>query len=280
MTSIPPAFIKKKGYKKNSIKPLGSGTYGSVFKAEKSDGSIVAVKFQAEHTVNFMELDLMTKYIQINDEKFKHPNLIYTNDIDYLSPNYFTVELPLGEDFEKACKNASDEQKLMYIYDIACGLCFLHNHGYYHCDIKMENIVIINNKAVIIDFGLLGTETTQTCNTYTYRPPELFKSVQKREALLKADSWALGVLIYYIYNNDNYFNPNPLSEENVRKKVFEFEKNPSLKFGKVPPELHEIMTGLMHPKVNQRLSVCDVFNKEPFVSKNVFVRIGAKANPT
>ena len=96
-------------------------------------------------------------------------------------------------------------------YQITNAMCHLHEKNIVHRDIKLENILIDENKKVkIIDFGFgcitSGKKLDFFCGTPSYMPPEI---VQKRDYIGKsinynyntklgeyADIWSMGILFY------------------------------------------------------------------------------------
>ncbi|XP_020576038.1 mitogen-activated protein kinase kinase kinase 3-like [Phalaenopsis equestris] len=81
-----------------------------------------------------------------------------------------------------------------YVGSILLGLRHIHNMGYVHCDIKPDNILIVDGEAKIADFGLamrVGKESSKgnIRGTPLYMAPE---SVSRNEYNAAADIWALG----------------------------------------------------------------------------------------
>ncbi len=113
-----------------------------------------------------------------------------------------------------------------FFVDLIEGICFLHNEGIYHCDLKPENIMFKSGQLKICDFGLshcaqwkdnkqrpIGSLASidGMFGTQAYMPPE---SIANSIPLLR-DEWALGVIlfalaygmmlsdnIYYLARND------------------------------------------------------------------------------
>ncbi|XP_020597177.1 mitogen-activated protein kinase kinase kinase 3-like [Phalaenopsis equestris] len=81
-----------------------------------------------------------------------------------------------------------------YVHFILFGLRHIDNMGYVHCDIKPDNILIVDGEAKITDFGLLtrvGEESTKRNirGTPLYVAP---KSASCNDYNVAADIWALG----------------------------------------------------------------------------------------
>ncbi|XP_015955458.1 mitogen-activated protein kinase kinase kinase 20 [Arachis duranensis] len=91
-----------------------------------------------------------------------------------------------------------------HVKSIVEGLIHIHNTGFAHCDIKLQNILMFENGQVkIADFGLAketgekqGNEKKNKCfecrGTPMFMPPEL---VNNGECESPADIWALGCTV-------------------------------------------------------------------------------------
>ncbi|CAN8264128.1 unnamed protein product [Cochlearia groenlandica] len=87
------------------------------------------------------------------------------------------------------------------------GLRHIHNNGYAHCDLKLDNILVFGDGAVkIADFGLakrngevtaLNNEGVQIRGTPLYMAPE---SVNDNEYGTEADVWALGCAVVEMFS--------------------------------------------------------------------------------
>lgn len=115
-----------------------------------------------------------------------------------------------------------------FVKQIAKGLCYMHRHGVAHCDLKLENVLISylppesnkSNKTQVIlkvtDFGKssvfktkwdeteqLVSFTTGPMGSEPYIAPEEYlakKNNSLKYSLRIKDCWALGVLIFVLFN--------------------------------------------------------------------------------
>lgn len=96
-----------------------------------------------------------------------------------------------------------------FFVDLIEGICFLHNEGIYHCDLKPENIMLKSGQLKICDFGLshcnqwkdgkqnpIGSLASLDgmFGTPAYMPPV---SIADKTPLLR-DEWALGVILFVL----------------------------------------------------------------------------------
>lgn len=100
-------------------------------------------------------------------------------------------------------------------------------HGYRYGDLKRENVMIYDNRYVLIDFGYCGNEKNANgIGTLDYMAPELLKRTGPRT--LKAnDVWSLGSLIFELLTGEHpfYDMSENKTKRNIRRAVV---SNPSL----------------------------------------------------
>lgn len=121
----------------------GRGGYGSVFSTQTH-----IIKIQ-ERLSNFV------KELHICNA-FDHPCLISVEDwtIDNVNGKYLYIfSQPRGIPITEALRKNSITLNQI-ITDVYSGIKFLHSVGVIHLDIKPENIIYLNGRAVLIDFGL------------------------------------------------------------------------------------------------------------------------------
>ena len=92
-------------------------------------------------------------------------------------------------------------EKKQIAVKIAEAVSYLHQNGISHRDIKTDNVIIGKNGEVkVIDFGFATTlnKGESHCGTPNYMAPELFEKKNVYNPA-KVDAWALGVLLFYLY---------------------------------------------------------------------------------
>ena len=96
----------------------------------------------------------------------------------------------------------SEREIKSIVYQICSGLEYMHKHGFFHRDMKPENIMIHDNIVRICDFGLAREirsrpPFTDYVSTRWYRAPEiLLKSTNYNSPV---DIFALGCIIAELY---------------------------------------------------------------------------------
>jgi serine/threonine protein kinase len=191
------------------IKSIGDGTFGAVSKASIiSSGEIVAVKkmktkfFSWEECLELREIKVLRKITHSNIIRLKE--VVRANDelnliFEYCEKNLYQQqsEAPLPE-----------SQIKEYIRQILQGLAHLHKNGFFHRDIKPDNILISSDTAKIADFGLAKEIRSQgPCTEYVstrwYRAPEVL--LHSRRYNWQVDIFAVGCIAAELYLNRPIF---------------------------------------------------------------------------
>lgn len=99
-------------------------------------------------------------------------------------------------------------------------LIYLHDNGIIHGDIKTDNILIENNKCVLIDFGACKFDKyKEKVGTSLYRSPEVERS-------FPSDVWSLGIFFLIITGNGNIYEmmniPEDINDGEAYKYVLKY----------------------------------------------------------
>jgi len=146
------------------LEKIGDGAYGFVYKAkDKSTGEIVAIKQLKKICKDYKELyslrEIKTLYF-LNRQKceniVKLKNVIReTNGTTYIIFDYSDQCLRnLIENNERNKVLFEEDSIKKIIFQVSLGLEFIHKMGFFHRDIKPDNILILENSIIkITDFG-------------------------------------------------------------------------------------------------------------------------------
>ena len=245
---------------------LGSGGFGSVFKAHRDDGTIYAVKtllptfdddkaylsFKNEMAQSLLvESENVIKYTYAHDGE-RYPNL----------PPYIIMEYANGGTLRDLMDTRQpapfDFSTLVgYYKQLASGMLAI-SKKLVHRDIKPENILVVDGKLKISDFGLskMAGEKTRTLTfkgygTAKYIAPEAWKNDNNT---IQMDIYSMGIVFYELatlqYPYDISTIRDPLGMRDVH--LFQTAKAPSVFNQNLPANTVAIIMRMMEKSVHRR----------------------------
>jgi mitogen-activated protein kinase 1/3 len=160
------------------VKQIGSGSYGVVCEAiHNPTGTTVAIK-RISHLFDDVSIGKkLLREIAIMGY-LDHPNVIRILDIippkdpDFFNEIYIVMEYA-ESDLKKICKSPiyfDNKQIKRVIYNILCGMKYIHSANIIHRDLKPANILINTDfETKICDFGFARTlpEEAEIYKTYS-----------------------------------------------------------------------------------------------------------------
>ena len=188
-------------------KMLGQGSYAVVKLAEhKVTGEKVAIKtYEKYRLADPRKMKNVRREIEIL-KSMDHPNIIKLYDSCENNKQIHLIMEYIGKNslhaFLKARTNRRlEEHEAKKIYAQVCkGIAYCHSKNIVHRDLKLENIIIDDNKNIkIIDFGfsiVVSPDKTLNifCGTPSYMAPEIVSKKDYKGHL--TDTWALGILLF------------------------------------------------------------------------------------
>ena len=151
------------------IKRLGGGSFADVYQAkEKSTGDLVAIKVlkkkyrKFEDCCELREIKSLQKLQQdsLSNEKgvdniIKLKQIIFDKKTGTLNIVFEYMETDLYELMKKRAPQKLSETEIKDItYQVLLGLYHMHKYGFFHRDMKPENLLLTGKKIKIADFGL------------------------------------------------------------------------------------------------------------------------------
>uniref|UniRef100_UPI003AAF8E1D serine/threonine-protein kinase MAK-like isoform X1 n=2 Tax=Centroberyx gerrardi TaxID=166262 RepID=UPI003AAF8E1D len=190
-----------------TLKQLGDGTYGSVLMGKSNEsGELVAIKrmkrkfYSWDECMNLREVKSLKKLSHANVVKLKE--VIRENDYLYFVFEYMKENLyQLMKEREE--KMFSENEIRNILFQVLSGLAFVHKHGYFHRDMKPENLLCMGPELVkIADFGLAREIRSQPpytdyVSTRWYRAPEVLLKSNSYSSPI--DIWAVGCIMAELY---------------------------------------------------------------------------------
>ena len=173
------------------IERLGEGGYGEVFRAlDRVTKKEVAIKLPHtdggdEKLPEANEIDILAR--------FHHPNLMHLIDCLYdTDSKKLLIVLPLGRSLKRYLEEKRERGESLslgkcksILFQLASAIHFLHstNH-YFHCDIKTDNIILVDGKVKLADFGLAFPDNQVNnaktrCGTVGYASPQTLRTFKE-----------------------------------------------------------------------------------------------------
>jgi len=196
-------------------KTIGDGAYGVVYRASIiKTGEIVAIKKMKKKFYSWDECMSLKELKSLR--KLNHLNIVKLKEVVKVSDDlYFVFELleqnvlQLYTEVRDKGKSLTETQIKSVVYQTAAGLAYMHKQGFFHRDMKPENLLITNDTVKIADFGLAREVRsrppyTEYISTRWYRAPEiLLKSSVYNSPV---DIFALGCIMAELYMLAPLFN--------------------------------------------------------------------------
>ena len=169
-----------------------------------------------------------------------------------------------------------------YTRDIVRGLCYIHGHGYVHCDIKPDNILLVPTccsgfRAKIGDFGLAkeayydpADEDDEGCSgvrgTFRYMSPELL--TDNMQCWL-SDIWALGCVVIEMITGKLIWSCEQFEGSDMRDLLRRIAYSPELPA--FPSDISEqgrhFLESCLHRDIDERWSALMLL-RHPFLSED------------
>ncbi|KAK6094484.1 Serine/threonine protein kinase [Batrachochytrium dendrobatidis] len=193
--------------KYRTLQQLGDGSFGSVIQAENLEsGETVAIKKMKKNYYRWDEC-LSLREVKSLKKLNNHVNIIRLKEVlrehDKL---YFVFEYADGNLYQKMRNQNgvlfTESTIKAYTFQVLHGLAYMHKHGFFHRDMKPENLLLVGDIVKIADFGL-ARETrslppyTEYVSTRWYRAPEvLLRSTHYSSPI---DIWAVGAIMAELF---------------------------------------------------------------------------------
>ncbi|KAH0792730.1 CMGC family protein kinase [Histomonas meleagridis] len=205
------------------IATLGDGAFGIVTKCkDKQTGEFVAIKKIKQKYSSFEEC-LSLKEVK-SLRKMKHENVIKLLQI-FRENGFLYLVFELGGKSllrtmnEKGRYNEQEIKSIMK--QIFSGLAHVHKQGFFHRDIKPDNLLWKDDKLKIADFGLAREirsmpPYTEYVSTRWYRAPEIILKSPNYNS--PVDIWAAGVIMAELYTGKPIF-PGNSEQDQLYKTI-------------------------------------------------------------
>jgi len=257
-------------------KDLGIGSYAEVkLGIHKITKKRYAIKIYDKNIVNDEEKKNTIKneiFIlkQLNNENImKLYDVIETNRHLYLILEYINGISLLDYIQREENRRISENVCKKLFYQIVKAILHCQNKNICHRDIKLENILVINENIIkLIDFGFAikcnrNEYQEFFCGTLYYMPPEI---VNKQKYIpFYSDIWSLGILLYTMLFGNFPF------KSNKEEKLFELINQAKLVFPEnieVSDEVKLLLSKIIVFKPSKRISLEEILS-DPWFKTNI-----------
>ena len=215
------------------VNVIGSGGMATVYGAyDQVAGRSVAIKMMNK------KLENNAKQIKlfVNESTalslLSHPNIVQVyNTAITNSTKYIIMEYVEGITLKKHIDHRGalpEREVIYYASQILSALDYIHSKGIVHCDIKPQNIILLQNGSIkVADFGIArldamldrSAEKSDTAlGTVYYVSPE---QAQGKAPQAESDLYSLGVMLYEAMTNRLPFyhdNPTEVAKMQINKE--------------------------------------------------------------
>jgi serine/threonine protein kinase len=228
---------------------IGVGSMANLYRGKSHDGQSVAIKaLKPENEKSPVTLNLWKNNA---DFKLKHKNLMQVYEEIYQNERrHIVLEFITGNNYESVFSKLSEKEHLLVLEQVLEGLHGLHENQYVHRDIKPSNILVdLNDKhfTKIIDYDLVmhkDTRMNHFVGTLQYSPAE---SIKAESIDNRCDLWAVGVMLYRVYNNGQLpFNAS------TKEEMLKVQASKEYKHGNYPANVQRIIDKALDPDINNR----------------------------
>lgn len=251
------------------LKILGQGGFGKVYAAmHKMTKEKVAIKITNSGGLDHCE-DIESIFSEAETLKsLAHPNIVKIINFFVIKKTlqtYFIMEMLEGGELLKLLeerKVLNEEDALTIFKQIISAIDYCHRQKIIHRDLKLENIMRVNNESLtikIVDFGIAGlfagrkSEVTRAGSLY-YMAPEVL-SRKSMVAAPSMDIWAVGCILYALVIGQLPYNDK--SESGLVRKIIdqelEFPKN-----NKLSPEVIDLLEQMLNKNHEKRIKMSDI----------------------
>lgn len=187
-------------------KVIGEGTYAKVYEGWETgvpNRPLVAVKlFQKRLLMQSGSRKSLQGEVD-HLSKLQHPNIVQLKKVVEDQKFVCLVCQYCGQNTlkEELSEKGWTENTLSLFHDLASALNYLHLNQVYHRDLKLTNVMIHEDSAILIDFGMATTSTSKEylyCGTGCYLSPEMVS----RQGYYGGpnDVWAFGVMLFKAFS--------------------------------------------------------------------------------
>lgn len=215
-------------YKYRLVKYIGGGNFGEVwFATDNTLKTQCAVKLLPKSDTSIDERLLEA---QIGN-RLQHNNVInikYADVVQHGNPpsSVVLISMPFYKNGSvmsqlNSCNFLPTNLAVKCLIDVLRGLEYLHENGYYHCDIKPNNILVGDNGEYILsDYGITCYSPTHTAvhPRQCYLPHTSPETISQNTYDVRTDIYQLGLTAFRLFNGISEIKSEFLADLNAFKE--------------------------------------------------------------
>lgn len=204
-------------------KTLGTGSFGDVYRASLATDptELVAIKKIKQKYSSWKECLHLRELASL--KVLRHTNIVRLKEMILEKELlHFVFEFCDGNLYEEMKKKPFSRERIqLSMRQIFLGISYMHKQGYFHRDMKPENVLIKDGVLKLADFGLAREVRsrppyTQYVSTRWYRSPELLLRSPTYNS--PVDVWACACIMAELFLNEPLFAGQ--SEVDMLMKIF------------------------------------------------------------
>lgn len=277
MASAPPPPLPQ-GY--HPIRLLGKGAYGEVWQCFHVDASVAVKVLVDQSAIEHSSRELEALSALVGNRNVLQ--LIETVISDKNDPRLFIVtEYAQGGDLlhymqRNSSKPMSEDTARKVFRQLVSGLASIHESGWVHRDIKLENILLASamdplDRVIIGDFGFAtrwsaDSYLRESYGSLHYSSPEIITAQPYIGP--EVDVWSLGVVLYALCFGRLPFGAANESElaERIMSGIYNTPSSASA-------DLIKLLAMMLHPSAKERATLhaimnCSWLKDEPAIQRS------------
>ncbi|XP_014224400.1 serine/threonine-protein kinase ULK3 [Trichogramma pretiosum] len=254
----------------NLLEKIGSGSYSTVYKAFKKNGSHEVVAIKCVDKLNLSKSSIDNIITEINLLKIlKHEYIVEMRDFFWDEGHIYIVMEYCNEgdlsNFIKRKSKLAEHVCRKFLQQLALALRYLRNHNVCHMDLKPQNLLLVKKSTLTLkvgDFGfaqyLSGSEACFSIRgSPLYMAPEILLR-HKYDA--RVDLWSVGVIMYECLFGRAPYSSNSFPE--LAEKIKDMRPIELPKGSHISNECKDLLSRLLKHNPNERLSYDEFFSHD------------------
>ena len=250
---------------------LGSGQFGKVYaaiseiKAEDTSkglwtGVPVAIKEISKSRFDLRQQEKLKNEATILS-RLDHPGVIILERVHELPDKLYIVMEQLEDDMLEMIvsqKRLNERITKFLTYQILEALKYLHAQNIAHCDLKPENVLLVERRSQfpqikLCDFGFAkliedNSFRSSLVGTPAYLAPEVFKGERYNRSV---DLWSVGVIVYVSLSGEFPFNEGENIHDQISRANFMYPDQP---WASISQQAKDFINSLLRVNSDKRLS--------------------------